>query len=125
MGNEEASEGFDGAAEGVTAASLGDNFAATLVFLGGKVELRTGGLCDVVDGGLFDGKLAGANVEVDVAKGEGLGVGSTVLGRAEQEEEGDADGDSSFLSFFTGESCNEAPSDGDIATSSSNDGRDD
>ena len=48
---------------------------------------------------------------------------SDVVDFDDQNEEGDADGDSSFLSFFTGESCNEAPSDGDIATSSSNDGR--
>jgi len=41
----------------------------------------------------------------------------------DQNEEGDPDGDGSFFSFFTDDSCNEAPSKGDIATSSSNDGR--
>ena len=91
MGGDKARESSDGAAEGVAAAALGDNFSPALILLGGEMEPCTGGIGDVVDGGVVEDKFAGSDAEVDVAEGEGLGVGSTALGRSEQEEKGNAD----------------------------------
>lgn len=91
VGDDEASERFYWAAQAVTTAALGDDFATTLVLLRGEMETCAGGVGDVADGGVFEVKFARADVEVDVAEGEGLGGGATVFGRAEQEEEGDAD----------------------------------
>ena len=55
------------------------------------METHAGGVGDFADGGVFEVEFARSDAEVDVAEGEGLGGGATILGRAEQEEKGDAD----------------------------------
>ena len=75
VGDDEAGEGFDWAGEGIAAATLGDDFTATLVLLGGEVKAGAGGAFEVHDG-VGEVKLAGAEVEVDVGESEDLVVPS-------------------------------------------------